>query len=320
MTAAGHIARWMDVDGPVHYVDFGGPDDGPLVVCVHGLGASYTSWLAFAPLLTHRARVVALDLAGFGRTPAAGRRTDVRSNRRLLAGFLAQVAGDGPVLLVGNSMGGMLGVMQAAAAPETVAGMVLVSPALPIPRRARPDADIITIFTGMVLPRVGSFALARRRRRYTPRELVEQSLARTTANPRRVPPEVVAAMVEVSAERAAMPGADAALVAATRSVVGALARPRRLSAAIDEVRAPTLLVHGQRDRLVPVAVAHQLATRRPDWRVEVLAGIGHAPQLEDPLGTARLVERWLDGPAAAAAAAPPAGPGRPARGAAPGGA
>src|SRR3954453_4067979 len=42
-------SRWADLDGPVHYVDFGGPDDGALVVCVHGLGGSHANWLAIAP-------------------------------------------------------------------------------------------------------------------------------------------------------------------------------------------------------------------------------------------------------------------------------
>ena len=43
---------WADLDGPVHYVDHGGAPDGPLLVCVHGLGGSLLNWAALAPLLT----------------------------------------------------------------------------------------------------------------------------------------------------------------------------------------------------------------------------------------------------------------------------
>jgi pimeloyl-ACP methyl ester carboxylesterase len=303
--ASGYRRCWVQIDGPVHYADFGGPAEGPLVVCAHGLGASHVSWLAFAPLLARHARVLAVDLAGFGLTPAAGRRTDVASNQRLLARFLAEVAG-GPALLVGHSMGGMIGVVQAALDPASVAGLVLVAPALPRPRGTRPDAGIIAMFAGLMLPLVGSLALARRRRRFGPAELVGQTLERTTADPTRIPAPVVDAMVALDVERAATPDIDAALVTAARSVVDALVRPARLARMIIEVRAPTLLVHGTQDRLVPVAVARHTAARRPDWQVEILAACGHLPQLEAAERTVELVLAWLAGPGSGAARA--AGP------------
>src|ERR1700760_2629359 len=109
-------SRFIDVDGrPVHWVDFGGPEgktDAPLAVCVHGLGGSWVNWMALAPLLTERFRVIAFDLAGFGLTPLKGRRADIRSNRRLLDAFLRTTT-DQPVTLIGNSIGGLLSMLQA---------------------------------------------------------------------------------------------------------------------------------------------------------------------------------------------------------------
>src|SRR3954447_17417588 len=102
-------SRWADLDGPVHYVDFGGPDDGPLVVCVHGLGGSHANWLAIPPqpprprpglALARTCRVLALDLAGFGLTRGGTRHTTVRANTELLHRFIREVAG-APVVLVG---------------------------------------------------------------------------------------------------------------------------------------------------------------------------------------------------------------------------
>ena len=55
-------SRWADLDGPVHYLDFGGPADGPLVVCVHGLGGSAVNWAAVAP-------TAGADLPGRGHRP-----------------------------------------------------------------------------------------------------------------------------------------------------------------------------------------------------------------------------------------------------------
>ena len=72
----------VDVEGvPVHYIDHGG--SGPILVLVHGLGGAAINWMSSAPLLAVRTRVVALDLAGFGRTPALGRATTVEANAEL---------------------------------------------------------------------------------------------------------------------------------------------------------------------------------------------------------------------------------------------
>ena len=57
----------------MHYVDFGGPDDGPTIVLVHGLGGSHLNWDLLAPRLTPHARVLALDLPGFGRSEPGDR-------------------------------------------------------------------------------------------------------------------------------------------------------------------------------------------------------------------------------------------------------
>jgi pimeloyl-ACP methyl ester carboxylesterase len=50
---------------------------------------------------------------------------------------------------------------------------------------------------------------------------------------------------------------------------------------VQAVTQPTLFVHGSGDRLIPVQVAQHVAAQRPDWRVEILQGSGHIPQLED---------------------------------------
>ncbi|MGI9609095.1 MAG: alpha/beta fold hydrolase, partial [Acidimicrobiia bacterium] len=67
----------IDLDGPVHYADYGG--DGSPMVLVHGLGGSHLNWLHVAHRLAERHRVVAVDLAGFGLTPPAGRKATVQA-------------------------------------------------------------------------------------------------------------------------------------------------------------------------------------------------------------------------------------------------
>ena len=62
---------------------------------------------------------------------------------------------------------------------------------------------------------------------------------------------------------------------------------------IHRITAPTLLVWGAADRLVPRAYAQEFAGRLPDARLEVVAGAGHAPHLEQPEATARAVGAFL---------------------------
>src|SRR5688572_33456656 len=85
-------SRTVDLDGSVHYVDFGGPDGAPTVVLVHGLGGRRLNWELIAPLLRPHARVLAVDLPGFGRSEPGDRRTKVQDNVQVLDRFLRRVA------------------------------------------------------------------------------------------------------------------------------------------------------------------------------------------------------------------------------------
>ena len=77
----------------MHYLDYGGPADAPVMVAVHGLEGSAVNWSALAPLLTDRYRVLAPDLAGHGFTRSCGPwGVDVASNRALLSRFIQEVA------------------------------------------------------------------------------------------------------------------------------------------------------------------------------------------------------------------------------------
>lgn len=303
-------SRYIDLDGPVHYVDFGG--DGPVVVLVHGLGGSHVNWVGLGPLLARRARVLAVDLAGFGRTPPAGRSTSVHANRRLLDAFLREVAGT-PVILLGNSMGGMISILEADAQPDHVAGLVLVDPSLPRAPGTGVDREIAAHFVAYALPGVGARYLGSRRRRLGVHGVVRETLRVCCADPKGLDQGLYDAAVAMAEERSRMPWADAAFIDAARSILGVLARGRRYRDVITSLPQPTLLVHGALDRLVSATSARHIAQLRPDWVVEILDGVGHVPQLEAPMRVAACIEEWFDGPGAAAVeAATPSKAGEPA--------
>jgi pimeloyl-ACP methyl ester carboxylesterase len=285
-------SEYVDLDGQMHYLDYGGNDRGPLVVCVHGLGGAAWNWSALAPLLTADVRILAPDLAGHGYTAAAGRRTTVPANRRLLERFLREVAGE-PVVLVGNSMGGAISALQAAATPELVRGVVLIDPALPRPLLSPIDARVAASFAMVALPGLGEAVLARRRRTVTAERVVQETLALCCVDPSRVPADVVATAIDMAKRRGRDRDAGPSFLLAARSVVKLLTRPQRLNAALDAIEAPVLLIHGAKDRLVPVRVARAVAAAHPDWQLEVVQDVGHVPQLEAAAWTADTVRAWL---------------------------
>ena len=284
--------RTVDLGGPVHYVDFGGEAEGPTVVLVHGLGGSHLNWDLLAPLLSPHARVLALDLPGFGRSEPGERRATVQANVAVLDRFLSEVAG-GPVVLVGNSMGGMISILETAANPEAVSGLALVDPALPGPRRAL-DPVVALNFALYALPFVGERYLWLRRVRHSPLARVRQLLQLCGVDPDTVAPEVVDRSVALLEARQDVAGMDRAFLAAARSVLRVLADPRQYRTAMASVRVPVLLVHGDRDRLVSVAAARDAARRHPHWRYVELAGVGHVPQLQAPDVVAKEILSWLE--------------------------
>lgn len=302
VTGLGGRSRWVDIDGPVHYLDYGGPANGPVIVAMHGLGGSAVNWSAIAPLLTRKYRLLAPDLAGHGLTKSAGRGTDVGSNTALLHRFAAEVA-DGPVLLMGNSMGGMIALLEASTAADAVAGLILIDPALPL-QPVRPDPLVTAVFALSAAPVLGPL-IARHRRIMPVEQMVASTLALCCADASKVPPDIVAQHVEIARQRAAMVGDHKDFAHAARSVVetAGFLRGQAYRRGIRQVRCPVLIIHGDRDRLVPVASARLAARAHPEWTLVVLSDVGHVPQLEAPAETARALTAWLRGPGALAAKA-----------------
>jgi pimeloyl-ACP methyl ester carboxylesterase len=297
-------SRWIDLDGPVHYLDFGGPARAPLVVCVHGLGGSALNWSAIAPLLTSRCRLIAPDLAGHGLTQSLGRGTDVAANRVLLHKFIEATARR-PVILMGNSMGGMISLLEAGAAPDDIAGLILLDPALPfVP--ARLDPWVTAMFALYATPGLGRLVMDRRR--MSPEDLVATVLSVCCADPLRVAADLVAEHVEQVRERAGFDGARRDFIAAMRSVVTTAGDVwgQAYRRGVRSVGCPVLLVHGERDRLVPVSAARGAAKANPSWSLVELADVGHVPQLEAPRECAAAIRQWLGsaGREAAKSAAP----------------
>ena len=282
----------VDVDGRVNVADFGG--EGPAMVLLHGLGGSHVNWIRLGPLLARRARVVAPDFPGFGLTPPAGRDTTLQANAAWLDRFLDRVVG-GPAILVGNSMGGLISLLAAARHDERVAGLALISPALPLAPREPRDRQVVTAFAAYLTPGVGELFVRRRARILGAEGMVRETFRLCCVDPSLVPEDVIDAHVAMSRERARMPWADRSVLRAARSLVRLVMRRPGFRSMLRRVDVPTLLLNGEGDRLVKVASARLAHEARPDWTFVPMPDVGHVPQLEVPERTLEIIEGWLDG-------------------------
>lgn len=280
---------WADIDGPVFFQDWEGPA-GLTFVCLHGLGGNHLNWMRAAPGLSELGRVLVPDLAGHGLTPRAGRSSGVPASRALLSDFIANVAG-GPVVLCGNSLGGSIALLQAACEPETVLGVAGIGAALP-PARGRRASPAVVVGTGMyALPVVGG-ALGWLRIKAVPAErLVRLGFRVVTGDASGLPDEVVRRHVEMARVQQADPDSVPAFVQTSRSVVAMMPRPEIAHRYIDSITCPVLLMHGGKDRIIPLEPT--LASARGDWEVRVFPDLGHVIQLEAPELFLSTIEDWL---------------------------
>ena len=276
--------RTLDIDGPLAYREWDGPS-GTTFVLLHGLGGSHLSWVQVAPGLSGLGRVLTPDLPGFGRSPMAGRPTRLMDQRQWLARFLGEVV-TGPVVLAGNSMGGVVALLEAALEPERVAGVILSSSVFPMSGGPIPNPLVLGAFAAYDVPKLGEMVVKTRSAAFDPETFVRVGLRILTADPSSIPDDVIEANAELIADLRTDPEAPAAFLEAARSITAYVRSPTASRRAMSNVRSPVLVIHGRKDRFVPVGYAEIALVTYPSWRGRLLAGVGHVPQMETPA-------RWL---------------------------
>jgi pimeloyl-ACP methyl ester carboxylesterase len=270
---------WTIVDGqPVNTIEIG---SGPPVIFVHGLSGSWPNWLEQLPVIGAHHRAIAIDLPGFGHSPMPAQRITISGYARLLDGLFSELDVD-MAALVGNSMGGFVSAEFAIAFPERVERLTLVSPAglstyrEPRATRALPAIKrlerLVGGYTGWVASK--SATVAKRPL------LREATFGLVVAHPRRLP----AALVAEQIRGAGKPGFTQALEANLDYDF----RHR-----LPEIACPTLIVWGDRDRVITVRDADIYAELIPGARKVVFPDTGHMSQLERPAAFNALLEDFL---------------------------
>lgn len=267
-----------------------GPDEAGIFV--HGLAGSATNWTDLMGELSGELAGHAIDLPGAGYSPAPPDGDySVSGHARAVLALVEHVAikkGAGPVHLFGNSLGGAVSVRVAAMRPDLVRTLTLVSPALPdiVPRYG--PARVALSAT----PGLGDWVAGRLR--YIPAERrIRATMAMCYADSGRVHPERLRDAVAELVRRDGLPYSGRALVESARGIVAEYFRDvlrggdDSLWRQAARVQAPTLVVHGMRDRLVHARTAARAARTFPDVRLVVLPKAAHVAQMEYPEVVAR---------------------------------
>ncbi|GAU65320.1 putative peptidase S33 family protein [Streptomyces sp. NBRC 110611] len=258
---------------------------------VHGLGGSSQNWSDLMPLLADRLDGEAIDLPGFGQSPPpADGNYSVSAQARTVIRHL-DAAGRGPVHLIGNSMGGAAATRVAAARPDLVRTLTLVSPALP---ELRPQLTAVPTAL-LAVPGVATL-FSRLTRDWTPERRTREVLALCYGDPGRVSPEGFGAAVDEFTRRLQLPYFWEVMERSARGLVNAytLGGQHNLWRQAERVLAPTLLVYGGRDRLVSFRMARRAAAAFRGARLLTLPEAGHVAMMEYPEAVARAVRDLLD--------------------------
>ncbi|MFD0278466.1 alpha/beta fold hydrolase [Kitasatospora sp. NPDC127111] len=297
-TEAGEPApfRTVEVPGAVLAVHRaaggGGPADGrEPALFVHGLGGSAGNWTALMARLSGVVDGEAVDLPGFGHSvPPADGNLSLSGHVRAVIGYL-EAAGRGPVHLFGNSLGGAVSVRLAALRPDLVRSLTLISPALPeLPpqRSAWPTALL-------ALPGVPALLSRLPANGRSPEDATDGLLRLVYGDPDGLSPDARAEAVAEFRRRSELPYATQALIGSARGIVSAYTErgDQALWRQARQVKAPTLLVYGLRDKLVSYRSARRACQAFADARLLVLPESGHVAMMEHPDHVARAVRELL---------------------------
>ncbi len=269
---AGPPSQILDVLGARLHVRDTGSRDAPAVVLLHGFGSSLQTWDAWAAALERDHRVIRYDLPGFGLTGAdpAGEYTDERSIAILL-GLLDRL-GVVRASIVGNSMGGRIAWRFAAAHPERLNKLVLISPdGFASPGAAYGVAPNVPLMM-RALPYV------------MPSFMLRASLTPAYADPK----VMTEPLFDRYRDMMRAPGVRQAIV--DRMGQQMLVDPVPL---LKTIAAPTLLIWGEKDAMIPFGNSADYLAALPHARLQALPGVGHLPQEEAPQ-TVSILRAFLD--------------------------
>ena len=264
--------RWVDAAGMTFRVREEGPGNAPTIVMIHGFSYSLESFDAWAQALAETYHVVRFDLPGHALTgPDPMRRYSVEETVELTSALLDALGID-QAILVGNSLGGLVAWRLAAQEPERVEKLVLLAPG---------GFSINGVTEEPVaVPAAVSFFMTS-----APEAMIGAASAGLFGDPARMPQDLPTRVHDLMRQ----PGVGQALV--ERLEVFTLPAPE---ADLADVQAPTLILWGELDRMVPAEHGPRFVDAMPSARLELMPGLGHVLHEEAPAESLEPVRAFLE--------------------------
>lgn len=267
--------RLMVQQQPV-FVQDSGPRDAPVVLLLHGFGASLQAWDDWAPALEKNLRVLRIDIPGFGLSgPAVNKDySDAADVARVIA--LLDQLGVQQVIMAGHSMGGRIAWNLTAAHPERVSKLVLLSPdGFPDPNAKSDKTYEVPTLLGLLPYSLPQWAL--RMGGVTP----------AFADDSQLTPQ----MMQRYHDMMLAPGVRTALLERMRQT-----RNSDPVARLQSITVPTLLIWGEKDAFIPVGNAQDYLKAMPQAKLVTLPGVGHVLHEEAPQASVQVVLDFLSEP------------------------
>jgi pimeloyl-ACP methyl ester carboxylesterase len=259
----------------VHLRDEGPRDDPAPIVLLHGTSASLHTWDGWTAALSKTRRVLRFDLPGFGLTgPSPTNAYTIAAYTRFVVAMLDALSVKRCVL-AGNSLGGEIAWSTAVASPDRVSALILVD-------AAGHRIESVSVPIGFRVAKVP--VLNKLFLKLLPRRIVTSSLRNVYGDPSKVTNELVDRYFELTlreGNRASLP------LRFQQAVSGAN------EADVKKVTAPTLILWGERDRLIPPDHAALFAKEIAGSTLVTFPELGHVPQEEDAPATVAAVQRFL---------------------------
>ncbi len=251
--------------GTVIHMRDEGPKDGFPIVLLHGSNASLNTWEPWVARLTPKYRVISFDFPAHGLSGPVPSRDYSSAAYVGITEKIVDRLGLTRFAIAGNSMGGGIAWHYAAAHPDKVAALILVdSVGQPEPGNSSPPIGFRIARIPVLRDLLASVL---------PRSMIEQSLHQTVS----VQSMVTPAMVDRYWELLRYPGNRAA----TMDRFAGYHRQDD-TALLKTITAPTLIVWGRDDRLIPVTCVAWFQQQLPGAKAVILDHVGHLPMEEAP--------------------------------------
>jgi pimeloyl-ACP methyl ester carboxylesterase len=282
----GAPSQFVDIgDGVTVHLRDEGSRDAPAIVLLHGSNADLHTWEPWVAALKGQYRVIRFDQVGHGLTGPDPEHDYSRANYVADVLAVADKLGLKSFILGGNSMGGKHALAFAVTYPGRVTGLVLVDasggPMLE-DKADKADKDSGGGNIGFAIAQTPGINLLVEQ--ITPRSLIAQSLEQTVS----VKSVANDAAVDRYWELLRYPGNRRATLKRFGYPYDPLTE-----AEIAAITAPTLILWGEEDRLIPLAAGQWLARTMPNAALTAYPGIGHLPQEEAPEATLAALKPWL---------------------------